>query len=201
MAEKGAGFVSCLFAAIGFGLMSSSILGFILGSTTTTQFDLNSLFDNTRVSDVANLTNYFTVLLSWALGGVVAGVRGKEKTKSGLAGFFGAFVGALLAVVLFIMNDLENILYLVDGALTFNASPLLDPLPGFLVGAVGTIVAATLSGAVVGRSMYEPPASKAKGRSSRRTWADKKKWKCSRCGTDLPPGEMNCPKCGAGVIQ
>ncbi|MHA2363822.1 MAG: zinc ribbon domain-containing protein, partial [Candidatus Hodarchaeales archaeon] len=89
---------------------------------------------------------------------------------------------------------------LTDPNTPFDTDKLIEPLPGFAVGAIGTIIIATMFGIGSGRVFYEEQKKKPKGRESK-AWRDKKRWKCSKCGHDLPPGKMKCPNCGAGVIQ
>ena len=186
------------------GIISTLSFGFILTSVTAALLQIDPTYDflanlyNGFILVPSNFQNYLILLFSWALGGAIAGVRTKNSHKGFLSGFFGAFIGGL-AALLFYMSSFG------DDFAAFNFDPIItaisDTLPGFAIGLFGLMLAASFAGLVVGKSTTEPVKAKPKAKSKVKTWSDKSKWNCSNCGEPIPPGKMNCPKCGKGVIQ
>ena len=35
----------------------------------------------------------------------------------------------------------------------------------------------------------------------KKVWKKEDRWKCRKCGSALPPGALECPNCGYGVME
>lgn len=192
------GTISTTFSALFFGLSISAILSLIFGSSGSVEFNLTSLFENMTITGTESISVYWVVLLSWAIAGIVAGVRAKNSTVAGLAAFFAAFFAAITTALLFLGPNIVDQLIALDFAI--DITPIIEPLPGFVIGSIGTIITCTLFGVGSGRVMHEPAKLKPVAKS-RKVWANKDQWKCSKCGHQFSAGELRCPNCGEGVIQ
>ena len=185
--NKNAGIVSGIITTIIFGMLGTSIFSILLG--VDFKFDLTAMFTNISLDNSSKSTIYIVILLSWGFGGLLAGIKTKDKTKGALSGFFGAFIGGLLILTLFISQTID--------LLTLDFGAVIPLLPYFVIGMVGIALSATIFGFGSGKATYSP-INKTKGpKKVKKAWADSSKWNCTKCGTKIPPGQSKCPKCGA----
>ena len=191
MSDKSSGVIMGIITTISFGIIGTTILSVILG--VDAKFDLSEMYAIMSLDSTSKIANYTVILLSWALGGLIAGVRTKNSYKGFLSGFFGAFIGGLMILLLYVFSLSETLLQDVD--------LLLSTMTPFAIGMIGIMLAASLIGFGSGKASYQPTKAKPKAKSKIKTWSDKNKWNCTKCGKNIPPGKMNCPNCGAGVIQ
>ena len=195
---KGTGIFGTTLSAVFFGLSMSAILSIIFSTSNSVEFSLTTLFENMTITGAASLNVYWIILLSWTIAGIVAGVRAKDPIVGGLGAFFAAFLVVVLTALIFVTPDILNNLLALD--FNIDITPLIEPLPGFAIGAAGAVIIAAIFGYGSGRSTSEPTKKIPKPKS-RKSWTRKEQWKCDKCGHDLPPGAMRCPNCGKGVIQ
>lgn len=188
--EKSAGIISGIFATIGFGLIGTTIFSIIL--EVENNFEVENLYGILSLENASKITIYFVVLLSWALGGAIAGVRTKNSIKGFLSGFFGAFIGSLFILLLYLSSATAD-LFAID------INEIVGTLPPFIIGVIGIMLAASFSGYGVGKATTVPE-KKIRKQKSKKAWASGNKWKCPSCGKNIPAGKMKCPNCGAGAI-
>jgi hypothetical protein len=190
--QKASGVISGAISTITFGLIGTALFSVLL------QVDGRiDLYNNLSLDSASKMQNYVVILLSWALGGIIAGIRTKDNIKGFLSGFFGAFIGSLFILLYYLSTLTEDLLTNFDAV--FNS--IQSTVPAFFIGMVGIMLAASFSGLIAGRVTTEKSKPKPIAKSKLKTWSNKDKWKCTKCGEDIPPGKMNCPNCGAGVIQ
>lgn len=190
--NKSAGVISGIITTISFGLIGTALFSVLL------QVDSKiDLYNNLSLTSTAKMQAYFVILLSWTLGGVIAGVRTKHGIKGFLSGFFGAFTGASIVFLLYLSTLSNDILNNLDSVI----NSIQTTVPAFLIGVAGIMLTAAFSGFITGKVTTEKKKARPIAKSTLKTWANKDKWKCSKCKHDIPPGKLRCPNCGAGVIQ
>jgi hypothetical protein len=189
--QTSSGVISGILSTLSFGLITAPLIAFIFA--VDGKFALEDLYTNLNLDSAAKIQTYFIILLAWGVGGLIAGVRTKNGTKGFLSGFFGAFTGALLILLLFISTQTSDIF-------NIDINSIVDTIPGFMIGMIGLMLAASVFGYGAGRQTQEKKKTRPRPKS-KKAWSDKSKWNCSKCGKEIPPGKMNCPNCGAGVIQ
>ncbi|MHA2366137.1 MAG: hypothetical protein ACXAC7_19410, partial [Candidatus Hodarchaeales archaeon] len=108
--SRRSGTLSVTMSAFFFGFSSSNILSMIFGIQGSSDFGFETLFDNMTIEGVSSLDVFWIILLSWAIGGIVAGVRSKNPTVGAVGSFFAAFIGALIAIIFFLTTDISALL-------------------------------------------------------------------------------------------
>ena len=133
-----------------------------------------------------NLTAFWSVLVAWAISGMVAGVRAKHGMLGAIAGFAGTILGSALLLVVH-----------------FGAEASLTVANEFIIGAVASTLVAGIAAYATGTAT-KPKKAPTKVKKTRKAWdASKTKdvWMCNRCGQKIPPGAFTCPNCGEPVIE
>ncbi|MFX0116978.1 MAG: hypothetical protein ACFFB3_20695 [Candidatus Hodarchaeota archaeon] len=147
---------------------------------------LEGLFEVMSIEDPSSISPYFiAIMIGWGLSGLAGGVRAKHP----VSGAFAAFMGVLLAVALivFLVLSVEE----VTG----------DNMVPFAFGIIASIFVCCLAAVASGRATQSSKRKPIRKKRARGAWEKKSRWKCSRCKEDLPPGALNCPKCGTPVIE
>jgi hypothetical protein len=101
--SSGTSLLSALFTVIFFGVITTSIVGFMLATTTEVRFDLNILYE--ILANTSDVVSYGALVLGFGIAGLIAGVRTKSAEKGFLAGFFGSFLSGLLAFILATLDE------------------------------------------------------------------------------------------------
>ena len=133
-----------------------------------------------------NLAAFWSVLIAWAISGMVAGVRSKNGFWGAFAGFIGTILGSGLLLVVHFGSESN---------LTFANE--------FIIGVVASTLVAGIAAYATG-SATKPKKKAEKHKKTRKAWdASKTKdvWMCNRCGQKIPPGAFTCPNCGEPVIE
>ena len=132
------------------------------------------------------LASFWSVLIAWALSGMVAGVR----AKNGALGAFAGFLGTILGSALLLLTH-------------FSMSPEIVIASDFIIGTVASALVASVAAYATGTAT-KPKTVAPKTKKTRKAWdASKTKevWTCNRCGEKIPPGAFSCPNCGEPVIE
>jgi len=133
-----------------------------------------------------SLSSFWSVLIAWAISGMVAGVRAKNGFLGAIAGFFGTILGAGLLLTVH-----------------FGAETSFDIANEFIIGVIASVLVATIAAYATGTAT-KPKKIAANHKKTRKAW-DKSKtktvWMCNRCGQKIPPGAFTCPNCGEPVIE
>jgi len=173
------------------GLALISIVNYALGLVPTTTSIANNMFFETLtkfyIQDMSSLLPFTSVLIAWTITGFVAGIMEKKALR-----------GAITTMITLVVNFC---LFLGLGTLT--GGEIGEWIIGTLLGGLGVIVVASIAGYVGGKYAKTKTKTKTK-RRDRKIWKNEKyadRWICSNCGEKIPPGSMNCPNCGAGVIE
>lgn len=190
--ESGSSLLSALFTVVFFGVIATSVVGFILTTTNTSiSFDLDTLYD--ILTNTSDVLSYGSVVLGFGIAGLIAGVRTKSAERGFLAGFFGSFLGGLIAFILATLDDFS--LALETGDFTVYS----DIIPPYIIGLIGIIAAASIVGWGSGKVSQPKKKMIKKAKSQIKSWDKSKTWKCSNCGSEIPPGRDRCPSCGRAV--
>ncbi|PWI48442.1 hypothetical protein CEE45_06835 [Candidatus Heimdallarchaeota archaeon B3_Heim] len=132
------------------------------------------------------LTSFWSILVAWAISGMVAGVRAKHGLLGAIAGFFGTLLGSSLLLVVH-----------------FGSETNVTIANEFIFGVVASTLVACIAAYATGTAT-KPKKASVKYKKTRKAWdASKTKdvWMCSRCGQKIPPGAFTCPNCGEPVIE
>ncbi len=153
----------------------------------------DGLYDAIKISELTASEFDFSTLLVfgvWAFSGLVAGVR----AKSAGGGFLASVLGASLGVILIVMG--VSLGAIIEGESTVD----LPNLDDYMVGVVFVMLFAALFGIGAGRATTPRliPTAKAK---PKKIWKKEDRWNCRKCGSSLPPGALECPNCGFGVME
>ena len=189
--EKSSGFVSAALAVVFFGVVGTSVVGYLLSQQGgTIGFSLERIFS--YLSYTGDVISFGVIIIGWFIGGLVGGIRMKNPEGGLVAGFFGAFLGGFFAFILGSADEVN--VFLQD----FNPEPFATLLPPYLVGVTGIILASAIAGYAGGKTTMQKGAMTRKAPQSKiKGWDKSKSWKCRKCGAELTPGVDRCPTCGA----
>jgi hypothetical protein len=191
--SQGSSLLSAFFTVIFFSVIATSIVSIILATTTdSVSFNLEGLYK--ILAYTGDLVTYGGVVLGFAIGGLIGGVRVKSSEKGFIAGFFGAFLGGLFAFILATLEDFSRALE------TGDFSIYSDVLPPYVIGMIGIMAAASIVGFGAGKTTQPKQKSKKRAQSKIKSWDKSKAWKCTNCGNEIPPGRDRCPSCGRAAF-
>lgn len=179
--------VYVFFIASGLIGLVNFALGIIADPYDTENVFLNFL-SPFYIAGTESLIPFMSVLIAWTIAGVVAGAM----EKKALQGASLAFLSLLLSFIAFFLLGTQT-----------GATPEEEFITGALMGGLAVLIIATFAGYLGGMYTYQKEEESAII-TDRKVWKNPKykdRWKCQNCGTDLPPGAMNCPRCGKGAIE
>ncbi|MHA1977422.1 MAG: zinc ribbon domain-containing protein [Candidatus Hodarchaeales archaeon] len=133
-----------------------------------------------------SLSSFWSVLIAWAISGMVAGVRAKHGFLGALAGFIGTILGSSLLLVVH-----------------FGSEASFTLANEFIIGVVASTLVAVIAAYATGTAT-KPKKKSVKYKKTRKAWDASKTqdvWMCNRCGKKIPPGAFTCPNCGEPVIE
>jgi hypothetical protein len=133
-----------------------------------------------------SLSSFWSVLMAWAISGMVAGVRAKHGFLGGIAGFFGTVLGSGLLLTVH-----------------FGTETNFTIANEFIMGVIASVLVASIAAYATGTAT-RPKKTAVAYKRTRKAWdASKTKevWMCNRCGQKIPPGAFTCPNCGEPVIE
>jgi len=145
MSDKSSGVVMGIIITILFGIIGTPILSVNFGGEGN--FDLSGLYADMSLDSSYLNVKHTVTLLSFSLGGLVAGVRTKNGYKGFLSGFFGVFSVGLLALLLYVYSQPETLLQDVD--------LLLSSLTPFALGMIEIMLVASITGFSSGKMSQE----------------------------------------------
>ncbi|MFX1513724.1 MAG: zinc ribbon domain-containing protein [Promethearchaeota archaeon] len=191
------------FSTMGTAVVLTGLIAQIFAEEGQTIFEnpgkaFDGIYDAIKIAELSASEFDFATLLVfgvWAFSGLVAGVRAKSPSGGLFASIFGASLGVFLIVFGVVLGPV------LEGILGGTESTVdLPDLDEYLWGVAFCMVFAALFGFASGRATKPQPIQRIRTKP-KKVWKRAERWTCRKCRTELPPGALECPNCGYGVME